>query len=93
MQLQVTIGMEINFHPGDQIPVVDAEKRVIGHVVEVRAVYVLDGQEHTQVTVEVEDSEVQRGIALYTETQRPVFGIFFPRTPNDIDHIFKVSHA
>jgi hypothetical protein len=90
IQLQVTVGMSINHHPGDQIPVLFKDE-VIGRVLEVRAVYVLDGIEYTQVTVEVEDHVVGKATAVYGETLQPPFGIFFPRTPNDIDHIFKVS--
>jgi len=90
IELQVTVGMQINHHPGDQIPVL-FRNEVIGRVLEVRAVYILDGIEYTQVTVEVEESIMNEAISQHTQTMQPVFGIFFPRTPNDIDHIFKVS--
>lgn len=91
IQLQVTVPMSINHHPGDQIPVTAGEHQVVGRVIEVRAVYILDGIEHTQVTVEVEDAVIATAITFHTETGLPPFSIFFPRTPNDIDHIFKVS--
>lgn len=92
MQLQVTVGMEINFHPGDQIPVLYCGE-VVGKVEEVRATYVLDGQEYTQVTVEVMDDAVRIALSEHIDTQQPVFSIYFPRTPNDIDHIFKVANG
>jgi hypothetical protein len=82
--------MSINHHPGDEIPVKVGDT-IVGWVTEVRATYVLDDQEYTMVVTEIEDSIVAAAIQEHIQTQRPVFSIVFPRTPGDLDHIFKVS--
>lgn len=84
--------MEINFHPGDEIPVVWGNQ-IVGRVTKVRAAYILDNQEHTEITAEVLDEVMINAMQEYVQTQRPVLSIFFPRRPNDIDHIFKVADA
>jgi hypothetical protein len=92
MQTNFVIAMEINFHPGDEVPVF-FHGQVVGRVLKVRAAYILDDQEHTEVTVEIIDDVMVQAMQQHLETQGPTLQIFFPRRPNDIDHIFKVADA
>lgn len=89
MRQEVTVPMTINHRSQDKIPVKVGDT-VVGWVLEVRITYILDGQEHTQVVMDIEDDALAWGISAHMETQRPIFSVFFPRTAHDTHDIFGV---
>jgi hypothetical protein len=81
MQQSIVVPMKINHQLGDEVPVVLENGVVVGRVTHVRAVYILDGIEHTEVQVEVRDDAAVIAMKAYAEIPRPRLHMFFPRVP------------
>lgn len=89
MELTVVVAMEIPVpEEARRVPVFLRNKIVVGHVVSVRSAYILDGQVHTKVVVNVRDDVVQSAIRTHMETQKPVLYVHFPRKIEDIEMMF-----
>lgn len=82
MQLREVFATVIAHVEGDIVPVwYNGEK--VGYVTKVRPAYIIDDQEYTEVTVEIDDQALKMAIIEATETQAPVFQILFMRRASD----------